>query len=60
MGRIDENREWKDVYCSTKYGFICEGTIPETGNEFLLSIQKRRSNSIISAKNDFSHFPLFF
>ena len=40
MGRIDENREWKDVYCNTKYGFICEGAIPEAGNEFLSSIQK--------------------
>ena len=34
MGLMDENREWKDIYCNTRYGFICEGVIPVTGNKF--------------------------
>ena len=46
MGRIDENREWKDMYCSTQYGFICEGIIPETGNVFLFCIQKEHPTII--------------
>ena len=32
-GSLDKFGNWKDSYCTTEYGFICEKNTPEPGKE---------------------------